>query len=161
MFSLLQNKPIIFFKDLLIRYSIIFNGRGKRKGIIFRNKIQSLFLWIRSQKPSREPYEGGSPLKHDIHTTGMERGYTIQNPPCANCRCNFNYWLSHAHSISLSTLAWSIYIYFFYKKDGTRDGKGTDVVFSACFVCDLTAVPQFCSYFSIPQLFTSHLHTAM
>jgi hypothetical protein len=28
-----------------------------------------------------------------------------------------------------------------------------------CFVCDLNAVSQFFSCFSIPQLFTSHLHT--
>lgn len=46
--------------------------------------------------------------------------------------------------------------------DDSRNGRGMEVVFSVCFVCDLAAVSQFFfSYFSVPQLFASHLRAAV
>lgn len=117
---LVTKKPITFFKDLPICYSITFHRPGKCKGIIFRNQIERFFRKHAAGNLSASPGgEGGRgrPLKRDVQRTGTERGYTIQNPPCANCRYNFNYLLNHAHSTSLCTLASTI---FFLYKNGRR-----------------------------------------
>lgn len=64
--------------------------------------------------------------------------------------------------IVLHSLRWHR-VFFYIKMDGSKNGRGMEVVFSVCFVCDLTDVSEFFffPYFSFPQLFTSHLRTAV
>lgn len=63
--------------------------------------------------------------------------------------------------IVLHSPRWHRVFFYIKKRVGSRNGRGMEVVFSVCFVCDLTALSQFFSYFSIPQLSTSHLRTAV